>query len=70
MAEIDKQRVAEARKIQQESKIENEQYVTISLEQYTDWMLKAHTITQIQKIYDKIDDYECITEAVGALINK
>lgn len=49
---------------------EEKQYVTITLEQYTDWMLKAHTITQIQKIYDKIDDYECITEAVGALINK
>lgn len=44
------------------------QYVTITLEQYTDWMLKAHTITQIQKLYDKLDDYECFTEAVGALI--
>ena len=52
-----------------EQKEEN-QYVTITLEQYTDWMLKAHTIAQIQKLYDRIDDYECFTEAVGALIKE
>ena len=50
-----------------EQKEEN-QYVTITLEQYTDWMLKAHTIAQIQKLYNTLDDYECFTEAVGALI--
>lgn len=44
------------------------QYVSITLEQYTNWLLKAHTINQIQKLYDEIDDYECFTEAVGALI--
>ena len=49
---------------------EEKQYVTITLEQYTDWMLKAHTIAQIQKLYDRIDDYECLAEAVGALIKE
>lgn len=49
---------------------EEKQTVTISLEQYTDWLLRAHTITQIQRLYDELDDYEAFTEAVGALIKE
>lgn len=44
------------------------QYVTITLEQYTDWMLKAHTLAQIQKLCDEIDDYETFYVAVSALV--
>lgn len=53
---------------QEQQFFKKEQTVEISISQYTDWMLKAHTITQIQKLYDRIDDYECLAEAVGALI--
>ena len=49
---------------------QQEQVVEISLSQYTNWMLKAHTITQIQKLYDELDDYEAFTTAVGALIKE
>ena len=49
-------------------KKEEEQTVEISISQYTDWLLKAHTITQIQKLYRELDDYNAFTDAVGALI--
>ena len=47
---------------------EEEQTVSISITQYTDWMLKAHTLSEIKKIYDKVDDEEAFCCAVGALL--
>lgn len=46
---------------------EEKQYVTITLEQYTNWMLKVHTLAQIQKISENLDG-ETFYDAVSALI--
>jgi len=48
---------------------EKEQTVNIPITQYTDWMLKAHTLSEIKKIYDKIDDEKTVYYAIGALLN-
>ena len=45
-----------------------EQTVNISISQYTDWMLKAHTLSEIKKMYDKVSDEEAFYYAVGALL--
>lgn len=47
---------------------EAEQLVSIPISQYTEWMLKAHTLSEIKKIYDKVDDEETFYHAVGALL--
>lgn len=47
---------------------EEEQTVNISISQYTEWMLKAHTLSEIKKIYDKVNNEETFYYAVGALV--
>ena len=47
---------------------EKEQTVNISITQYTEWMLKAHTLSEIKKMYDKVNDEEAFCQAVGALL--
>lgn len=47
---------------------EAEQLVSIPISQYTEWMLKAHTLSEIKKMYDKINDEEAFCQAVGALL--
>ncbi len=47
---------------------EAEQFVSIPISQYTEWMLKAHTLSQIKKIYDNINNEETFYYAVGALL--
>lgn len=47
---------------------ETEQLVSIPISQYTEWMLKAHTLSEIKKMYDQINDEETFYCAVGALL--
>ena len=47
---------------------EAEQLVSIPISQYTEWMLKAHTLSEIKKMYDKVNDEETFYYAVGALL--
>ena len=45
-----------------------EQIVQLSLSQYTDWMLKAHTLMEIKKLTQEIDDDETLASAICALL--
>ena len=70
VVKIDKERLEQARGIRKQviSEAEQEQYVSIPIQQYTDWMLKAHTLCEVKKLYDNMDDEEAFFAAIGALL--
>ena len=47
---------------------EEEQTVTIPLSQYTDWMLKAHTLSEVKKLCGELTD-EVAIRAICTLVN-
>lgn len=53
---------------QEQQSFKKEQTVEISISQYTDWMLKAHTLSEIKKIYNSVSDEETFYYAVGPLL--